>query len=508
MDVKKLGGCLHKLGVKYDRPLFELATKAFDEDQSGLIEFDEFVEMFATLRASDELALGDFGAPSAELTAQELSDVKASFDAIDADGSGAIDEGEVKALFEKVGLDATDKEIRGLVSFLDADGSGEVELGEFNELMMCAKARRKAPDAPLDAVGALKSMFEEQRKAAKVVRVAVGAALAALHRDAVPVDGVGALAASTARCLVGHCGETKAVLQILGDASSQAQRAADALAKTELMLSCESGDVEQCKRALAKGADPDSRARDCDGNFGPTGAPAAPEDDDLDPDVAAELKKANGRTCLLVALENGHPGVAFELLKAGASPSLADDADGMTPLMMAPKSLAVVKNSKLVDLLFAGTDVGVETPDGRNACSFAAAFGRDGYLRRLVAGDCSPEATRPGVASPLILAAMKDHGKCVEYLCNTAKVDLDCKDHEGKTAVMHAQAGDLKNIREIIDKARVRAAQEEKDRAEGRGSAGDAPGRSSRRRSLKGSLEKAKNRRSRRSSGSIDEAAA
>ena len=238
------------------------------------------------------------------------------------------------------------------------------------------------------------------------------------------------------------------------------------------------------------------------------GAPAAPEDDDLDPDVAAELKKANGRTCLLVALENGHPGVAFELLKAGASPSLADDADGMTPLMMAPKSLAVVKNSKLVDLLFAGTDVGVETPDGRNACSFAAAFGRDGYLRRLVAGDCSPEATRPGVASPLILAAMKDHGKCVEYLCNTAKVDLDCKDHEGKTAVMHAQAGDLKNIREIIDKARVRAAQEEKDRAEGRGSAGDAPGRSSRRRSLKGSLEKSKNRRSRRSSGSIDEAAA
>ena len=56
--------------------------------------------------------------------------------------------------------------------------------------------------------------------------------------------------------------------------------------------------------------------------------------------------------------------------------------------------------------------------------------------------------------------------------------------------------------------ARVRAAQEEKDRAEGRGSAGDAPGRSSRRRSLKGSLEKSKSRRSRRSSGSIDEAAA
>ena len=30
MDLKKLGGCLHKLGDKYDRPLFELATKAFE----------------------------------------------------------------------------------------------------------------------------------------------------------------------------------------------------------------------------------------------------------------------------------------------------------------------------------------------------------------------------------------------------------------------------------------------------------------------------------------------
>ena len=147
MDVKKLGGCLHKLGVKYDRPLFELATKAFDEDQSGLIEFDEFVEMFATLRASDELALGDFGAPSAELTAQELSDVKASFDAIDADGSGAIDEGEVKTLFEKVGLDATDKEIRGLVSFLDADGSGE---GSFAKRVDMARVSTEG-NAYLDA---------------------------------------------------------------------------------------------------------------------------------------------------------------------------------------------------------------------------------------------------------------------------------------------------------------------------------------------------------------------
>ena len=52
-----------------------------------------------------------------------------------------------------------------------------------------------------------------------------------------------------------------------------------------------------------------------------------------DPEIEAEARKANGRTCLLVALENGHAGVAYELLKAGADPSEADDADGTTPLM-------------------------------------------------------------------------------------------------------------------------------------------------------------------------------
>ena len=180
---------------------------------------------------------------------------------------------------------------------------------ERRKVMRALGAKVIVTPAPLGGTGMVKKAGElaesmgstspassRKRKAAKVVRVAVGAALAALHRDAVPVDGVGALAASTARCLVGHCGETKAVLQILGDASSQAQRAADALAKTELMLSCEAGDVEQCKRALAKGADPDSRARDCDGNFGPTGAPAAPEDDDLDPEAkaAAEASEQGG----------------------------------------------------------------------------------------------------------------------------------------------------------------------------------------------------------------------
>ena len=458
------------------------------------------------------------------------------------DGSGAIDDEEVAALFADVGLEATEKDIRGLISFLDADHSGSVEFAEFVKLMEMAKGRRTDPSAPLDAVGALKDMFEERRKAEKVKGVAVGAALAALHRGDCDVTGVGELAASTARVLVGHCGETDAVLGILKEASVAAAEAAGSLARTELMLACESGDVASCKKALAKGASPDSRARDCDGAFGASGTPQAESSSLMssprDPLVEAEAKRANGRTCLLVALENGHAPVAFELLKAGASPDLADDADGLTPLMMAPKALTVVKHAKLVDLLFGAappgsssttqtpTDATVETPSGRTAASYAAAFGRDAYLRRLAAAGC-PMNGKPGSSTPLILAAKHDHVRCVEYLCNTPglKIDLEAIDESGKSAVRHAQAGDLKPVLEVLNKARVKAAQAAKDAAEagpegephpdgkkrrksqvmrGSSSLGDL-GQSGRRKSHAGRRSSRADRSSRPSQGSFDD---
>ena len=63
-----------------------------------------------------------------EDAAEEL---KKSFDAFDADGSGEIDSEELGELVRQLGLVRTDEQLQEMVRSVDADGSGEIDFEEF-----------------------------------------------------------------------------------------------------------------------------------------------------------------------------------------------------------------------------------------------------------------------------------------------------------------------------------------------------------------------------------------
>mmetsp|Transcript_22678 Transcript_22678/g.68058 ORF Transcript_22678/g.68058 Transcript_22678/m.68058 type:complete len:385 (+) Transcript_22678:1-1155(+) len=258
-----------------------------------------------------------------------------------------------------------------------------------------------------------------------------------------------------------------ALERLAAEAAAEARTQALALAKTELMLAAETGDLDGLRRALAKGAPADTRQRDCDGYFEDEngGATSTAQRPSLAHGPSArgiaQPKHSAGRTVLLVALEHGHVNTAAHLLQSGATVDLADDVDGFTPLMAAAKSLAVLKSSKLLDRLLGlglpgaePTPVDVATPRGWTAATYAAAFGREPYLRRLVAAGASPNAPRLKCPSPLTLAAKHGHLACVQYLCSPAlEVDLLHRDGDGRQAKFWAQRGDHKAIVETISKA-------------------------------------------------------
>jgi hypothetical protein len=69
--------------------------------------------------------------------------VKAAFNEFDEDGSGAIDQFELKQALRALGLPMSNEEIAKMMDVIDMNGDGEVDLEEF-DAMVKASAREQA----------------------------------------------------------------------------------------------------------------------------------------------------------------------------------------------------------------------------------------------------------------------------------------------------------------------------------------------------------------------------
>mmetsp|Transcript_2204 Transcript_2204/g.5134 ORF Transcript_2204/g.5134 Transcript_2204/m.5134 type:complete len:184 (-) Transcript_2204:129-680(-) len=65
------------------------------------------------------------------LTAEQKQECKEAFDLFDADGSGEIDENEMRMAMKQLGFDAKPSEVNKMIALADQDGDGVLNFEEF-----------------------------------------------------------------------------------------------------------------------------------------------------------------------------------------------------------------------------------------------------------------------------------------------------------------------------------------------------------------------------------------
>jgi len=91
-----------------------------DESGDGEIDFDEFCGMMRKKMKESN----------------EEEELKAAFRCFDKDGSGTIEQAELRAIMTTLGQKMTDAEVDEMWKEADNDGSGTIEYREFVDILM------------------------------------------------------------------------------------------------------------------------------------------------------------------------------------------------------------------------------------------------------------------------------------------------------------------------------------------------------------------------------------
>ena len=130
LNAKELQQAMKMMGMEAPDEQIKAMIGEVKEGDVLEMNFDEFLTLMAI-----------FVGPRNETQEKELED---AFNAIDEDGGGTVDMGELKECFRKYGERVSPEELDGIIQIVDADGDGEIDVHEFKAIMMSAVA----PTAP------------------------------------------------------------------------------------------------------------------------------------------------------------------------------------------------------------------------------------------------------------------------------------------------------------------------------------------------------------------------
>ena len=70
-----------------------------------------------------------------KLTEEQKEVLKQAFDLFDTDGSGTIDDKELRDAMRALGFEANKQEVAKMIADIDKDGSGTIDFEEFLDMM-------------------------------------------------------------------------------------------------------------------------------------------------------------------------------------------------------------------------------------------------------------------------------------------------------------------------------------------------------------------------------------
>jgi calmodulin len=114
---QELKDLIQSLGLGEDKEKLNKFVLEVDADNDGSIDLDEF-----------QVIVDKVSSKSTMTFEQQLRE---TFDLYDVDGSGGLDQEEIKQLMATLGHDLTDEEVSDMIAEVDEDGNGDIDYDEF-----------------------------------------------------------------------------------------------------------------------------------------------------------------------------------------------------------------------------------------------------------------------------------------------------------------------------------------------------------------------------------------
>ncbi|KAJ3297435.1 hypothetical protein HK104_000514 [Borealophlyctis nickersoniae] len=123
IDVEELTQVMIGLGIPVSQPEVRSMIARVDLDNTGCVEFDEFLKMMGMIRTQGRQMFG---------TEEEL---KEAFRLMDGDDDGYISSSDLMGVFDELGERSGEDEAEEMIRMVDLAGQGKVSFDDFVKMM-------------------------------------------------------------------------------------------------------------------------------------------------------------------------------------------------------------------------------------------------------------------------------------------------------------------------------------------------------------------------------------